>query len=142
MGNRGRKSAAALALVTAPAPTAGAVELVERPGPPQRLNDAERELWIAVVNSLPADWFGAASLPVLEQYCVHVIEARRLTDLIAQAVDDEDLMISDYERLLRMRERESRAVSGLATKLRITQQSTINWRGNPSREGKRKPWHG
>jgi hypothetical protein len=42
-------------------------------------------------------------------------------------------MISATEplgRLQKMQERESRAIASLATKMRITQQATINKRGN------------
>ena len=141
MAKRGRKSAAQLMVVSS-RPDPSVVERVERPRPPARLNDAERDIWLAVVNDLPADWFGAASLPVLAQYCAHVVEAQRLGVLIERAVVDPDLRIADYDRLLRMRERESRAMASLATKMRITNQSTRNHRGNRVSGGARKPWEG
>jgi hypothetical protein len=40
------------------------------------------------------------------------------------------------DRLQKMQERESRAIASLATKMRITQQATINKRGNKIK----KPW--
>ena len=138
MAKRGRKSAAALTVV--PSPDPAVIERVERPRPPARLNEAEREIWVGVVNSLPADWFDGATGSVLEQYCAHVVQARRIGDLIEQAAEDSDLRIGDYDRLLRMRERETRAMVSLATKMRITQQRTRNHRGNKAIVGVRKPW--
>lgn len=121
-------------------PDPRAIERVERPQPPARLNGAGREVWIGVADSLPADWFNGAALPVLEQYCAHAAEARRLGELISQAIADPDLQVSDYDRLLRMRERESRAMVALATKMKITQQSTTNHRGHSRIGAARKPW--
>ena len=77
MAKRGRKSAAQLAVVSLPL-RPSAIERVERPVPPNHLGDVERAVWESVVDSLPADWFDGAMLAVLEQYCAHVVEARRL----------------------------------------------------------------
>jgi hypothetical protein len=49
------------------------------------------------------------------------------------------LAVQDYDRLLHMQDRESRAIAMLATKMRISQQSTTNHRGN-SKKSPRKPW--
>ncbi len=139
MAKRGRKSAAQLAVVPLH-PDPSAIERVERPVPPNHLGDAERAVWESVVDSLPADWFAGGMPAVLEQYCAHVVEARRLGGLIEEATKDPDLKINDYDRLLKMRERESRAMASLATKMRITQQAARNHRGNRTREAARKPW--
>jgi hypothetical protein len=37
---------------------------------------------------------------------------------------------AEFDRLLKMQERESRVIASLATKMRITQQATTNHRGN------------
>ena len=68
-------------------------------------------------------------LPVLEQYCRHVVEARRLNALIVQAVEN-DLALEDYAQLLKMRGNETRVMLSLATKMRITAQARISKRGN------------
>ncbi len=139
MAKRGRKSAAQLAVVPLhPGPSA--IERAERPAPPNHLGDVERAVWESVVDSLPADWFEGGMLAVLEQYCAHLVEARRLRGLIEEATKDPDLKINDYDRLLKMRERESRAMASLATKMRITQQAARNHRGNRTREAVREPW--
>ena len=137
---RGRKSAAALTVVPNPDPSV--LERSERAAPPRQLGGAEREVWRSVVGCLPADWFCGATLPILEQYCVHAVAARHLGGWIERARREPDVRIGDYDRLLRMRERETRAMASLATKLRITPQSTTNHRGHRTDGAARKPWEG
>ncbi len=40
------------------------------------------------------------------------------------------LSLQDYDKILHMQDRESRAIAMLATKMRISQQATTNHRGN------------
>lgn len=135
MGKRGRKSAASL-LIAGPKP----VEIVERQKAPHDLTDEECEIWVAVVSAEPADWFSPSTAPILAQYCRHVVHARRIAELLERATSDRDLTVTDYDRLLKMQERESRAIASLATKMRVTQQSTTNHRGNKRPNVSRKPW--
>lgn len=63
---------------------------------------------------------------MLELYCRHVVRSRILADEITTfdrswLADDEGL--KRYDRLLAMAEREGRAASSLATRLRITRQA-------------------
>lgn len=136
---RGRPSAASLMTLANPA---DALEIVERQKPPHDLTDEEIEVWHAVVSTMPADWFDRATVPILGQYCRHVVQARRLAELIENATSDPGLCIKDYDRLLKMQQRESGAITSLATKMRITQQSTTNHRGNKKTQASRKPWEG
>lgn len=134
MRQRGRKSAAALMVAAKP------VEIVERQRPPHDLTDEEVEVWAAVVATEAADWFSRSNTPILAQYCRHVIHARRVAELIERATGDPELAVIDYDRLLKMQERESRAIATLATKMRITHQATRNDRGNKQSGASRKPW--
>lgn len=137
MNQRGRKSRAALSVVGAgPQP----IEVVERPDPPEALTDEQALVWRAVVDSHPADWFTASALPILVQYCRHVVQARRVALLIEQAEADEDIDVDQYNKLLTMQDRESKAIAGTATKLRMTPQATANWRGNKKPGAVAKPW--
>lgn len=135
MGTRGRTSAAALQ-VAAPA----AIETVARQRAPHDLSDEEVEVWAAVVNTEPADWFSPSTAPLLAQFCRHVVQARRVAELIERATSDKQLRVKDYDRLLKLQERESRAIATLATKMRIAQQSTTTHRGNKRPSAARKPW--
>lgn len=121
MATRGRKSAAALAVVTA---LPG-----QRPEPPAELTDEQAAEWRAIVGRMPADWFTRETQPLLVQYCRHVVKAR----LVAQAINDFDpAWLADedglkrYDKLTQIAEREGRAMSSLATRMRITQQSRYN----------------
>ncbi len=115
-----RKSAASLEVAR---PTIG---VSERLGPPLHLSEAERAVWLQCVNDQPADAFTQVHAPLLELYCRHVVNAREIADEVAQfdrawLADDDGL--KRFDRLLAMAEREGRAASSLATRLRITRQA-------------------
>jgi len=135
MGKRGRISAAELTL-----PSVDAFQVMERQKPPHDLNDEETEVWAAVVNERAADWFSPSTVPLLAQYCRHVVQARRISEILEKALSDKHLEVADYDRLLKMQERESRAIASLATKMRLTQQSITNHRGNKISITARKLW--
>lgn len=132
---RGRASVAALTM-TPPTP----IQIIERPKAPHDLTDEEVEVWAAVTASMAADWFDAGSLPLLTQYCRHVVRSRHVAEMIHRAMDDKQYTLEDYDRLLKMQQRESAAISMLATKMRICQTSTLNARGNKKQLPGRKPW--
>ena len=120
MAARGRKSAASVAYVPTP------LISDKRLPAPVHLTDAERDIWLSVVNDQPANAFSITHAPLLEIDCRHVIQSRILADEIlnfdrAWLADDDGL--KRYDRLLAMAEREGRAASSLATRLRITRQA-------------------
>jgi hypothetical protein len=117
-----------------------AIQIIERLKPPHDLSDEEVEVWHAVVSTVPADWFDAGTAPLLTQYCRHAVQARRLGEMIERATSDKGLEIQDYDRLLKMQQRESLSLVSLATKMRIAQQSTTNHRGNKQASPGRRPW--
>lgn len=142
MGTRGRASTAALII-------AKPLDSVERQPAPHDLTDEETEIWAAVVNAEPADWLSPSSVPLLVQYCRHSIAARKIAELIEKGASDLDpetkqptMSIKDYDRLLGMQERESRAIATLAQKLRISPHSQTNHRGNKIAKAVKKPWEG
>lgn len=120
----------------------GVLERVARVKPPAGMVDEEVEVWAAVVNTEPADWFTPTTVPLLAQYCRHVVQAKRISELIERATSDKDLSVQDYDRLLHMQDRESRAIAMLATKMRVSQQATTNHRGNKQQKASRKLWEG
>lgn len=143
MAQRGRKSAAELAVASVVAPVTSESRLAV----PVHLSDAEREVWVQVVNDQPASSFTPTHSPLLEQYCRHIVQARLVADEIvnfdrAWLADDEGLR--RYDRLLAMQEREGRAASSLATRLRITRQATADpktvGRANRNHSRASKPW--
>jgi hypothetical protein len=129
-----RKSAAALAVVRS-SPSDG------RLTPPAGLSAAELELWHSVVDSKPSDWFAEDSAPVLMEYIRAAVVCNRLAPLVDAALADGDPKAVDD--LLRARDRESRRVASLATKLRLTQQSRYTPQGAGRADKKAKgarPW--
>jgi hypothetical protein len=137
MGDRGRKSAASLEVVQVSGVTA-----VQRPQPPTDLSDEQGHEWRCIVNRMPADWFPRETHGMLAQYCRHVVQSRR----IAQMIEDFESKPSDdagwldtYDKLLRMQEREGRAMSSLATRMRMSQQGQYNHKKKTGTTVK-KPW--
>lgn len=133
MGIRGRAPSASLSVV----PTV--VEVVPRAKPPSELSDEQAEVWRAIVNRMPADWFPRETHEMLAQYSRHAVNARRVAQLIAAAEASDPLDIEEYDRLLKMQEREGRALSSLATRMRLTQQTTYDPKKKKGSTTKR-PW--
>lgn len=118
------------------------IEITERPMPPFDFDNQEASIWASIVNSMPADWFNTGSLPLLTQYVRHVVASRNIAQLISEATSNtEEINVKLYVTLLRAQKEESSAMSSLATKLRISNQSLINKRGNHKDvNAKSKPW--
>ena len=86
----------------------------------------------------PPDWWRPDTWPLLTAYCSHVENAKRIDRLLTAVRSDEymrddDLDFTDYlnclDKLLRARDRESRALVNLARSMRISQQALILPRG-------------
>lgn len=135
MRQRGRKSAASLSV--APVSFEG-----RRPPPPVDLTAPQARTWREIIRSTPGGWFSAVQEPLLAAYCRHVSAADELARMIDKCKPDEDLR--RYDTLLRMRERETKAISSLATRMRLTQQSQMHprtaARAMGDGEGGRKLW--
>lgn len=141
MAKRGRQSAASITMGRGIG-----LSTENRLQAPFSLSDAEIAVWNEVVNDQPASAFTATHAPILEMYCRHVVNNRILADELINfdrswLADDEGL--KRYDKLLAMSERESRAASSLATRLRITrqaidQQTVARSLNNQART--KKPW--
>lgn len=136
MGSRGRTSAAHLSVVTT-----GAVEKIDRPKAPDDLTDEQSEEWRAVVERLPADWFPRETWALLAQYCRHVVTSRRVQKIIEALESEKEFDVDAYDKALKMQERESRCIASLATRMRLTQQTTYDKKRNKGNGGNRKPWN-
>ena len=117
----------------------GVVSAIERPAAPGELTDEQQAEWRSIVGRMPADWFPRETWALLAQYCRHVVAAKRIGQLIEQAEADAAFDLDAYDKLLKMQEREGRAMSSLATRMRLTQQSTVNAKKQKPVLG-RKPW--
>ena len=136
MGARGRVSSAALSV------TASQVQTLSRPDAPYDLTDEETEVWWSVVNAMPADWFPVETHGLLTSYCRHVVRERRLAQLIGQAESATTLDVPEYERLLKMMARETQSLATLATRMRLSQQSSYDRKKTKAAKFTKPPWEG
>lgn len=141
MKQRGRKSEASLATVTAIPLRTLAV--------PADLSAEEAEVWSRVAATKPGDWWDAGSLPLLAQYSRAAVQAELVADLVrrtgeAMLTDPDEL--ARYKELRKIQAALSGEMAGLATKMRLTQQSRYNAKNSDTAArrggtGGNKPWH-
>jgi hypothetical protein len=137
MGLRGPKPANELAIVHS-------IELAPPPDAPRHLTGEQADVWRQVVSAVPPGWFTPENYALLEAYTRHVISGRRVSMLVEQIEgpgNGDGLDLAEYDRLLKMQERESRTMASLATKMRISQQAVIDKRKTRENKGAR-PWEG
>ena len=89
--------------------------------PPAGLTEDQADVWHSVVGARSADFFGEDAAPLLEEYCRVVVMCRLLAIQIEAGIAGGDA--AELKTLLDMRDKESRRMTSLATKLRITNQS-------------------
>lgn len=130
---RGRPSAGDLSTI-APLPA-----MPRLPRPPE-LAGEEAEEWLALVNAHPADWFGPGARPALVQLCRHIVQARRIAELIEAAVGKPDTELGYYTKLLEQQRAETQAIARLGAALRLNPQSLRNDRGNARPRPGPAPW--
>jgi hypothetical protein len=119
MAKRGRKTLADLSVVEG--------SFGKRPEPPADLSPDQADIWRATVASEAAGFFSTEAVrALLSDYCRH----RDASNKVAVVINDYDtlkLMNDDdakhYDRLLKLRERETRSSASLATKMRLTNQA-------------------
>jgi hypothetical protein len=104
------------------------ISAIERSEAPTGLTDEQAIEWRSVVNRMPAEWFPRETHALLIQFCRHVVSARRIAELIENLFSSDDFSLETFDQLLRMQERESRVMSSLATKMRLSQQSRFSHR--------------
>lgn len=130
----GRKSLASLSVV----PTT----VIKRVEPPAGLTEAEADLFQQIVATKPADWWTVDNAPLLTEY----VRALTMLDLLADQIraalkDGEAATIKD---LMKLRDMESRRAMSLATKMRLSQQSTYTEKSAQTAKnrsgGGAKPW--
>ena len=118
MAQRGRKSAASLAVVAQ-------IPGSRRPAPAD-LTPEQAEVWRQVVASRPANWFDDGSASILAVHCRHVVEMRRLSAEIDRFGPDDLRHKGEfglYKQMLVLRAQETAAIISTARQLRLTQQS-------------------
>jgi hypothetical protein len=137
MRQRGRKSgegAMALARISG-------LETLRRPDPPSELTDEQADEWRAVVGRMAADWFPRETFGLLCQYVRHVSRARRLAQLADEMERSPGFDVGEYAKLAAMEIEQSRAMASLATRMRISQQSSYDkMKKKPGPTATEMPW--
>lgn len=124
MGNRGRESAAASGTAKLTVFPGG---MARRPDPPADLTEAQAKIWTDTVASETVEFFNTDALrELLKDYCRHKVTCAALSRQVetydaAEPMDPETA--KNFDRITKMRDRESKAAADLATKLRLTNQS-------------------
>lgn len=137
MGQRGKQSAASLAVLKPSGVTA-----IERPKAPDNLTIEQAHEWRCIVNRMPADWFPRETHGLLSSYCRHVVSSQMIAGLIEDLLRGDrqsENWLDDYEKLLKMQDRETRGLSALATRMRTSQQGTYN-QNKKTGSNVKKPW--
>lgn len=94
------------------------------PPAPRGLSRRQRALWRTIAASKPPNWWDAATLPLLAALVAHAATLEQLQAQFDQLGDLADPgTLARLERLSSLRDREAKAMSSLATKLRLTPQS-------------------
>jgi len=97
------------------------IGLPSRLAPPDELTKVEASVWRAVVETKPVDWFKADSAPLLTEYCRAKVMCDVLAKQVSEALQDGDSEV--IRRVLDMRDKESKRMTTLAVKMRLTQQA-------------------
>lgn len=133
-----KKSAASMSVVASIKPRDS------RLPPPANLTERQKELWLEIVASKPADWFTVDAQSLLLGY-VKAITSYEILSARIDAVEAQGGMddMKDEDKLYAMLERQARLVQSFATKMRLTQQArytTGSAATATSRAGKSRPW--
>jgi hypothetical protein len=131
MGKRGPKAKGSTSLVM----MGETDRAIIYPDAPYNLSEAETDIWNAVVQDCSPDWFSPRNTAILTQYCRHVARANRIARMIQIYETELDRKASgqattipcdatDYRELLKMQRSETGMIATLATKMRISHQST------------------
>ncbi len=128
MGTRGRKSVAELSVTR--------IDPHRMPKPTSGLTAEQNAEWESLVPHLPD--VSRARWVLIEAYCKHTVALRHIGQLIAELECSEHFDVGDYDKLLRMQERESRCLTSLAVRLGIAQSTSYE---RKKRSGQQKaPW--
>ena len=106
--------------------TMTAIERGVRPDPPAKLNPLEAEVWKITVDSMPPEWFPPETHVLLQRYCVHVAGLAFIDKTIKSIENAPEGDLDRWLELTDARRKEDHAITMLATKMRLSQQSSYN----------------
>jgi|SRR5215469_1114964 len=92
----------------------------ERPAPPDRLSDDEKELWVQVVDNYPPHYFSVETQPLLEALVGHCFMMRRIMAEVRKPISK-----SEFKEWSQLFCEHTNEAGKLASKLRLTQMCHI-----------------
>jgi len=117
-------------------------EFIQRPDAPYDLTDEQAEEWRAIVGTMDPGHFMRGNYPLLAQLCRHIVNARRLAQLIEQCAKEKDFDRKEFGILLQLQATESAAIMRLSRSMRLTQQAVkrLETTRHPKGERVKNPW--
>jgi hypothetical protein len=117
-------------------------EFMQRPDAPYDLTDEQAEEWRAIVRTMDPGHFMRGNYPLLAQLCRHIVNARRLAQLIEQCAKEKDFDRKEFGILLQLEATESAAIMRLSRSMRLTQQAVkrLETTRHPKGERVKNPW--
>ena len=117
-------------------------EFIQRPDAPYDLTDEQAEEWRAIVGTMDPGHFMRGNYPLLAQLCRHIVNARRLAQLIEQCAKEKDFDRKEFGILLQLEATESAAIMRLSRSMRLTQQAVkrLETTRHPKGERVKNPW--
>jgi len=117
-------------------------EFIQRPDAPYDLTDEQAEEWRAIVGTMDPGHFMRGNYPLLAQLCRHIVNARRLAQLIEQCAKEKDFDRKEFGVLLQLEATESAAILRLSRSMRLTQQAVkrLETTRHPKGERVKNPW--
>jgi hypothetical protein len=106
--------------------TMAALEKGTRPEPPENLKETEAKVWKSVVDSMPPDWFSAATFPLLGLYCRHVAGLDFIDRMLDELENQKPPNLKEWKEMSSVRRRECKMIYTLAVKMRLAQQSSYD----------------
>jgi P27 family predicted phage terminase small subunit len=125
---RGRKSLADLVVVKVSD---------HRLPPPAGLTDAQVEQWLAIVNSLPADYFRPGDAPLLAAFCIASVFHRRAAD----DIEERGISLCDFKGREfvnpshQMLTSQASAMAQMAVKLRLCPSARMTGKAAQGKSG-------
>lgn len=121
------------------------VTLVGRLNAPDHLNEKVKSVWIKIVNSKPATWFGPEHADMLEALCRHTVQAQEVSTMIdnfqaTNVMDFEEL--KHLEKLHKLYALNTDKINQFMRAMRLTHQAVYRADKAPVIDGgeKVKPW--
>jgi len=139
MGTRGRKTDADKAMLAQRKITDANGQTVA--APPTHLSEAAAKEWSDIVATYPADRFPRSTWPMLEAYCMHAVNVRRIGKRLNEA--DDDILVRDWNQLLSMLNRETKTLASFGVRLGIARTSMAgrhNHDPDQTHDGTPAPW--